>query len=84
MRHFVGGNKFSKVDEIEEEAVQTSYLKKMREANPAAGSGLASRGSQENLKPSKGSSQMHASAAHPRGLASRGSSQLTHHAKHAK
>ena len=58
MKHFVGGNKFSKVDEIEEEAVQTSYLKKMRADHPTqtAGSGLVSRGSQENLKQRKGSS----------------------------
>lgn len=34
MKHFVGGNKFSKVDVIEEEAVQTSYLKKMRADHP--------------------------------------------------
>jgi hypothetical protein len=83
MRHFVGGNKFSKVDEIEQETVQTSHLKKIRESNLASGSGLASRGSQENVKQSKQAS-MHTSVGQPRGLASRGSSQLAHHPKHGK
>ena len=89
MRHFVGGNKFSKIDEIEQEqTVQTSHLKKIRESthpsnNFASGSGVMSRGSQENIKQSKQAS-IHTSVRQPQGLASRGSSQLTHHTKHGK
>lgn len=100
MKHFVGGNKFSKIDEIEQEQLKqqsapTSHLKRIREntnvqsqSNLASGSGLVSRASQENVKQSKQAS-MHTSVRQPQGsvhhgLASRGSSQLTHHTKHGK